>query len=206
MAHWTQKISCIAEVFVKNKLVPLCLSSRRFEFAEALAQELYKLIKDDSINEINNFISKLEMELKEIGKSVTYTRMLLWTELASLINEYPKLNIGNHTYNHQNLGSVTDEEVLDSEISFNDRRIKEELDIKTSRFAFPNGECNSLSYKYLVDRNTDIIQLTEINFPIESKNVYYRVQPYHSSFEENIFRIFGFHEKMSSLVRKNKNR
>jgi peptidoglycan/xylan/chitin deacetylase (PgdA/CDA1 family) len=112
------------------------------------------------------------------------------------LDEYHKLNIGNHTKYHRNLFNSIDEHVLIEEIIHAQEEIKLNLGVDVNRFAFPNGQADQKSLEFVKNAGFKFNQLTNHSFHLKQNQVYYRIPPNCTSFEENIFKIHGFHERI----------
>lgn len=195
--HWTQKINCLIEEFAKQKSFPK-INNKTFNTLKKnvnegnIALEVFHELKAFSLYEVNDVIESWENEL-QFNKSY-YTHMLKWSNLISILNNSDKVHIGNHTLNHVNLKSTTKTSLIKREVISSHELIEEKLNYKINRFAFPNGEYNNISIKTVVDFKYKYIQLTEARQETPPNNAFYRIEPFFNSFEENIFKIHGFHD------------
>lgn len=200
---WTQKINDLMEVFVRQNRLPqstLNVNINSTLNEEQLALEFYKALKGCSLAEINHVIAELENQINLSGFS--YTRMLRWDEIKKILNEYPKLRIGNHTKYHRNLfGDIADDD-LRQDVFESENEINQNLGIKTSRFAFPNGQANQKSIDLVVQAGYAYIQLTDHSFHFKQEKVFFRTEPNCLSFDENIFKLHGFHRFIKTKLSK----
>lgn len=194
--HWTQKINCLIEEFAKQNTFPK-INKKTFSTLKkninegSVALEVFHVLKDFSLEEIDAIIESWEKELHFNKKN--YTQMLKWSNLKNILNNSDKVHIGNHTLSHINLKYTTNPSIIEREIIRSHQIIEEKLNCKINRFAFPNGEYNIKSLKTAIDFKYKYIQLTEAPQEKLPDNAYYRVEPFFNSFEENIFKIHGFH-------------
>lgn len=195
--HWTQKINCLIEEFAKQNTFPqingTAFNTLKKDINEgSTALEVFHVLKDFSFKEVNTVINSWENEL-DFDKN-NYTQMLKWLEIKNILNQYSKTQIGNHTSNHINLKYTHDQSLIDKEVLNSHRVIEEKLNCQINRFAFPNGEYNAKSIKTVVDFKYKYIQLTEAPQETSSNKSFYRIEPFFNSFEENLFKIHGFHD------------
>jgi peptidoglycan/xylan/chitin deacetylase (PgdA/CDA1 family) len=198
---WTQKINDLMEVFAEKKIMPktaLNLNLNPQWGAEKMALAFYEALKTQSLSSINTTIKELEAQLPE--NTSNYTKMLTWREIKTLISEYPKLYIGNHTKHHRNLFKSVDVDVMNEDIMDAKNEIKKYLDIETNRFAFPNGQADENSIEYVKKAGYKFIQLTNHSYHLNQSSIFFRIPPNCNSFEENIFKIHGFHDRIKKIV------
>ncbi len=203
LPHWTQKIACLIEEFARRKLQPelpnssispLVLGKNEEQVALELCNELYTC----SIVQLDNILQQWEEVLQ--FDSIRYTQMLNWEELRQMLSLNEQVYIGNHTYHHLNLQVQRTEQELQKEIVESHHEICSKLNVSIDRFAFPNGAFNEHSLRKVNELNYKFIQLTS-NMASKQRNCYQRVNPCFQSSEENLFLIYGLHEKIKSMVR-----
>lgn len=210
-AHWTQKLSCLSEEFICKKKSPVsCLNDFQFPQVQDLSPELLSLNLFRHLREKN--MEDIELQIKSFEDQLnfdtsSYTKMMTWEDISVILNEYDNIHIGSHTINHRDLSSVHMQSELEDEIISSESIIKKTLGIECNRFAFPNGGYNDEALEIVNRSNYSIVQFTEnvslskLNANL-NQNFVARIIPYYDSFEENIFKIYGFHNKVLKSSRK----
>ena len=128
------------------------------------------------------------------------SRMMSWDDARLCLNSY-QVEIGSHSYSHDNLSSTTNHETYNYEIKKSIDELEEKLKTKINIIALPNGQFNKSCIDYchqLTVKNVLLVndQLNEVSDVNNNFNLINRVYLVNESIEEMILRVELFHSKI----------
>ena len=145
-------------------------------------------------------LDEKEKELSLCSKN----KMMNWEEIAECSRH--KVEIGSHTHTHDALSTITEQEILEFEITKSKAEIERRINLPVNVFALPNGQGNTTinnfvqqaGYKYLLYVNDGINKLTDI--ADNELNIFSRINLVNESHSEMILRTELFHAKVRKYV------
>jgi peptidoglycan/xylan/chitin deacetylase (PgdA/CDA1 family) len=143
------------------------------------------------------FFEILEKDLNEISDK---NSMMNWDDLHQCIST--NVEIGSHTYSHDSLISILEEEKLMFEIQKSKEKLASELGVNVNLISFPNGKYNNeivdvtkkSGYKWMFTTK-------EVFYDIKKKDNYIvpRISIHHNNSFENIFKLYSFHNLIKGV-------
>jgi len=153
---------------------------------QSLNKEQRRQLRDDIISKLG-------------GSRLKFSRMLTKEDVCCLKENGAE--IGSHTYSHPILPNISYEEI-EFELANSKVLLEKMFGEKVDIIAYPDGKYNNaiisksreVGYKFLLltGEMTNVLNGT-------LKQEFCRVGLYHDAFDENIARIFGFHESVNYL-------
>ena len=153
---------------------------------QRLNKKQRRLISNDVINKLANTSTK-------------FSPMLSSEDIIYLNKEGAE--IGSHTHSHSILANIDISEI-EFELTHSKKVLEDLCGTDINIIAFPQGKYNKAviqksfdsGYKYLLladDRKNIIIDTKD--------NIYHRIGLYHKTLDENLAKIFGFHQAIYNL-------
>jgi len=100
-------------------------------------------------------------------------RMMDWNDLKECASN--NVEIGNHTYSHAVMSTISDENELYQETIVAGREIGKKLGTEVNIFCYPNGKVNERSYQLFSNHGYKFI--LEMNEKLNSINQFYNTKP-----------------------------
>lgn len=149
---------------------------------------IYKSFLSLAINEREDIIHGLE-DKYDIDTS---ERMMNWSDISTLIGN--NIEIGNHSYSHEVISTLTEPAALDREIVLSKKLLEEKIGIPVNIFSYPNGQTKpgladfliKSGYQYILEMNEKINHLYKTD---QRQVVFNRITIGDETFEKTILRI-----------------
>lgn len=203
---WTQRLNFIFDHCMQNQLPVL------FEYEEqhfALSDfnnnwmqcylAVYKWMLKQPVNVRTGLLMKQEAKFS-ISPAV---KMMNWDQVAECAA--CGVEIGSHTYSHDVISTITDEQVLHKEIVQSAIELGNKINRKINILALPNGEGNERLTKPLANAGIDYLLFVEDKINDLRKigtgiMPVYRINLVEESFPAMILRTELFHSKIKRYV------
>jgi peptidoglycan/xylan/chitin deacetylase (PgdA/CDA1 family) len=201
---WTQKLNSIFN-FYKNirsiEEVEMALNSieipilNTYSWQVKYMQTFNLLMNENKINrneKINYALNKKSISLENI-------KMMNWSQIKECsINN---IEIGSHSYTHDNFSLIDNNEKLFSEIDLSIQEINDKLNISCSIFSLPNGKINNFTREYL--QKSDIKHILVVNDSTKHNPPFFdRIYLINEKSENMICRSELIHQKIKQTFKK----
>lgn len=130
-------------------------------------------------------------------------RMMTWDDVKQCSEEY-NVEIGCHTYNHESLYSVINEDILKYEIGMAIDEMSAKINRKVEILALPNGQYNDTVLDFIKAKGIKFTLMVgnkvnpEVNIG-QTNNIIGRINLIDESYCEMVHRVELFHEKIRKL-------
>lgn len=203
MMIWTEKLNGIFQTLYQRNTADLSLNieNEKFslgvqlnwiEFYNKVFQRLSILPRIKRQEILANWQTEYRIFLED-------STMMSWDEVKQLPKDL--VEIGSHTYSHDILTTISDDNELNKEIFASKERLQNELNLDVEIFALPNGlgnfkiheMCRKAGYKKILAVSE------EANLSLES-DFYNRINLINESPAEMFCRIENVHQKIKSVI------
>lgn len=160
---------------------------------------VYKWMLQLSLTDRSELLSNQEQTLS-ISASV---KMMNWQQVAECAAN--GVEIGSHTFSHDVISTITDEQVLYKEIVHATRDLEKKINKKINVLALPNGQGNETIKKHIKEAGISNLlyvgdKLNNLNNLNEDINKVYRINLVEESVSAMILRTEMFHSKIKKYV------
>jgi peptidoglycan/xylan/chitin deacetylase (PgdA/CDA1 family) len=203
---WTQRLNNITNfIHEKKTTFSYAVNNRVFLYEKNNFNDFYMKLFNYLIGAHsdvkNNILSDMESMLQDYSNYDIH--MMTWNDIVQCADN--NISIGSHSFTHDTLSTIKNDEVLINEIEFSKKIISEKINRPVTSFAFPNGNYNDKvfeiamkNYDYLLCTDEKTIKKSNFNkVPV----IIPRFSVNKPSYWENISKINMFH----ALFKKEKN-
>ncbi len=203
---WTQRLNTIFN-FCRTSNLPLSFEKDGQLFNKTgdnnnwmqFYLAVYKWMLTLTLGERQALLAKQEQSLS-LSASV---KMMNWQQIAECANN--GIEIGSHSFSHDVISTITNDDVLYKEIVTSVKQLEEKLNKKINILALPNGEGNAAIAKYLDQAGINYLlyvgeklnAMKKLNGTMDS---IYRINLVEESVPAMMLRTEMFHAKMKNYV------
>jgi len=201
---WTQKLNLIFNFYFSKQNLD-CLENRFQKIDIPILktsswQVKYRQCFNALLNEKFSIRSqKLDFLMNLDSIQTSKTRMMNWNEINECVKN--NIEIGSHSYSHDNLSLLDSKDLLDFEIKNSIDEINNKLNINCSIVSLPNGKFNQCTLNYLVNLKTDYILKVDDNLS-HDEPFYNRLYLIEEPIENMICRTEMLQQKFKKLLKR----
>lgn len=195
---WTHKLNYIFNFLRNNKITDNACIAQFNMFKGNWAA--YYMVFFKKMLCINQKLRNEILDIITLQYNLVYNiRMMDWNDIQKCVDDYD-VEIGCHTYNHDSLSSIKDQNYYDLEIKCAIDELSNKLHKNINILALPNGEYSNSTIEYLKNIDIKFLLLSDNKvFPTKNLtkklNLVNRIGMVDESIHEMILRMELFHTK-----------